>query len=258
MKKSFSHALPALLFATATGLAACGGGNTLLGLPAGNIRVVNAISDTTSLDARATNLPSDINNITVNTASGFRVVPDSSFNLNVTLNTASGSQPTFTYNNVTIDRNTDTTIYLPGTIAAGTDTTDGFQVDNVNATIPTGQVELQPVHASSAGPASISVYITDPTVAAITGLTPINLNYRQAGAPTPIAGGSYRIRVTAVGSALVIFDSGTIGVTLAAGSRLQLAALNETDTTRASAIFILAIPSDSSAALAIHNVPAAP
>ena len=247
-------AMPLVLAAAAGSLSACGG--TLGGLPAGNLRVVNGISDSTSLDARAANLPSDINNVTVNTASGFRTVPDSSFNLAVTVNTASGSQPAFTFNNVSIDRNVDSTVYLPGRISDNSfGSAAAFQVDNPNATITTGQVELQPVHASSAGPASISLYVTAPSVTTIAGLTPINLNYRQAGAPTQIAGGSYRLRVTAQGSPTVVFDSGTTGVTLAAGQRLQVAALNETDTTRASSIFLLAIPSDGSAPLAIHNAP---
>lgn len=255
-KNTLGLKLSAALLAIATaGLAACGGG-TLGGLPFGNVRVVNAISDSTSLDARAASLPSDINNITVNTASGFRTVPDSTFNLDVTVNTASGSRPTFTFNNVDIDRDTDTTVYLPGRISDGSfGSTAGFQVKNVNNTIATGQVEVLPVHAASAGPAAVSIYITAPTVTSLTGVTPINLNYRQAGAPTQINGGSYRIRVTAQGSPTVIFDSGTTGVNLAAGQRLQIAALNETDTTRNSTIQLLAIPSDNSAALAIHNVP---
>lgn len=247
-------AFPVVVSVLATAVAACGGG-TLGGLPAGNLRVVNGISDSTSLDAKAPNLPSDINNILVDSASGFRVVPDSSFNLNLTVNTASGSQPKFNFNNVTIDRDTDTTIYFPGTIAAGTYATDGFQVDNVNATIPTGQVELQPVHASPASPAAISLYITDPAVASISGLTPITLNYRQAATPITLAGGRYRIRVTAAGSALVMFDSGSTGVNFAAGSRLQLAALDETETNSFSPLFILAIPSDGSGQLAIRNAP---
>ncbi|GAC1621258.1 MAG: hypothetical protein NVS9B10_03860 [Nevskia sp.] len=249
-----SAALPLLLAAAVTTLGACGG--TLGGLPAGNLRVVNGISDSTSLDARAANLPSDINNITVNTASGFRTVPDSSFDLSVTVNTASGSQPAFKFMNVKIDRNVDSTAYLPGKISNNSfGSAAAFQVNNPNATITTGQVELQPVHASSAGPAAISIYITAPTVTTVAGLTPINLNYRQAGTPTQIAGGSYRIRVTVQGSPAVIFDSGATGVNLAAGQRLQLAALNETDTTKGSQIFILAIPSDGSAPLAIHNGP---
>lgn len=250
------RAFAMLLLSSAATLAACNGNGTLGGLPAGNLRVVNGISDSTSLDAKATNLPSDINNITVNTVSGFRVVPDSSFNLNVTVNTST-SQIGFTYPNVSIDRDVDSTVYFTGRIVDGSyGATASFQVDNPNATITTGQLQVLPVHAASLGPASVSIYVTAPDTASITGLTPINLNYKQAGTPTQIPAGSYRIRVTQLGSPTVIFDTGTTGVTLAAGSRLQLAALNETDGTRGSPILILAIPSDSSAPLALHNVPA--
>lgn len=250
------RAFTGLLIGSAAALAACNGNSTLGGLPAGNLRVVNAISDSSSLDAKATNLPSDINNITVNTASGFRVVPDSSFNLNVTVNTST-SQLGFTYPNVSIDRDVDSTVYFTGRIVDGSyGASASFQVDNPNATLTTGQLEVLPVHAASLGPASVSIYVTAPDTVSIVGQTPINLNYKQAGRPTQIPAGNYRIRVTAQGSPTVIFDTGTTGVTLAAGTRLQIAALNETDSTKGSSIFLLAIPSDGSAPLALHNVPA--
>ncbi len=244
-------AIPALILSAATGLAACGGGN--LSLPFGDVRVVNAISDSTSLDAKATNLPSDINNITVNTASGFRTVPDGTFNLNVTVN-APGSPTGFTFNDVDIDRDAETTVYFPGKIVDGSYNTNGFLVKNSAGSIGTGQVEIQPVHAASNLPSAISLYLNAPANATLTG-TPINVNYRAGATPSQISGGSYRLLIAAQSNPTVpVFDSGATGVNLAAGARLQIAALNTTDATGASTgIMLLLIPSDGSTPVAVAN-----
>ena len=233
-------------------LSACGGGGDIE-LPFGDVRVVNAISDSSSLDAKAVNLPSDINNIAVNTASGFRTVPDSSFNLNLTVNTAS-SPLGFSFANVDIDRAAETSVYFPGKVVDGSYDTNGFQVKNARAGIGTGQAEIQPVHAASNLPVSISFYLNAPADAAISG-TPISVDYKTGAAPSAIASGSYRLRITALGSPVVLFDSGPVGVPLTASARLQIAALNATDASGAAVgIFLLLIPSDSSTAVAVPNV----
>lgn len=251
MKSPFRiRSLPVLIFA-ATGLAACGGGG--VDLPFGEVRVVNAISDSSSLDANAVNLPSDINNIAVNTASGFRTVPDGSFNLNLTVNTAS-SPLGFNFDNVDIDRDAETSVYFPGKVVDGSYDTNGFQVKNALAGIGTGQAEIQTVHAASNLPVSISLYLNAPTDVAIGG-TPITVDYKTGAVPAAIASGAYRLRVTAVGSPVVLFDSGPTGVTLAADARLQIAVLNKTDATGAAVgIALLLIPSDDSTAVAVPNV----
>lgn len=251
MKKIISiRSLPLLILA-ASGLAACGGGG--INLPFGEFRVVNGISDSSSLDAKSVNLPSDINNITVNTASGFRTAPDGSFNLNLTVNTATGPLG-FNFDNVDIDRDAETSIYFPGKVVDGSYNSNGFQVKNAVAGIGTGQAEIQPVHAASNLPVSISLYLNAPADPTISG-TPITLNYKTGATPSQIASGSYRLRITALGSPLVVFDSGATGVTLAANARLQIAALNQTDATGLSAgIFLMLIPSDGSTAVAIANV----
>lgn len=251
MKKTFRICtLPAIVFA-AGGLAACGGNG--VDLPFGDFRVVNAISDSTSLDANAVNLPSDIDAIAVNTASGFRTAPDGSFNLNLTVNAAGGPLG-FNFNDVDVDRDAETTVYLPGKIVDGSYDTNGFQVGNPKAGIGTGQAEIQTVHAASNLPVAISLYINLPADATISG-TPITVDYKTGAVPVGIASGAYRLRVTALGSPVVMFDSGPVGVTLAADARLQIAALNTTDPTGAApGIFLLLVPSDSSTAVAVPNV----
>lgn len=252
-------ALPALLLAAAAGLAACGGNGNPLNLPVGSFRVVNAISDSSSLDARASGLPSDINNITVNTASGFRQVPDSTFRLDVTVNTPSGARPTFSVDNIDIDRNAETTAYLPGTIAAGSFARDGFFIKNAEASIGTGQTEVTLVDASSAagtGNTTLTFYLTAPTVTTVAGQPSTNVGYRTGSAPTQVAAASYRLRITAATNpAVVIFDSGTAGFTLAPGARVQIAAINESDATRNSPIQVLIIPSDSATPVTLRNTP---
>lgn len=242
--------LPVLILAAA-GLAACGGNG--VDLPFGDFRVVNAISDSTSVDANTVNLPSDIDAIAVNTASGFRTAPDGSFNLNLTVNAAGGPLG-FNFDGVDVDRDAETTIYLPGKVVDGSYDTNGFQVGNPKAGIGTGQAEVQAVHAASNLPVTISLYLNLPTDATISG-TPISVDYRSGALPVGIAGGAYRLRVTALDSSVVVFDSGPVGVTLAADARLQIAALNVADATGAApGIALLLIPSDSSVAVAVPNV----
>lgn len=250
MKKILNIRSLPLLVVAAIGLAACDGG---VNLPFGEFRVVNGISDSSSLDAKSVNLPSDINNITVNTASGFRTAPDGSFNLNLTVNTAA-SPLGFNFDNVDIDRDAETSIYFPGKVVDGSYNTNGFQVKNALAGIGTGQTEIQPVHAASNLPGSISLYINLPTDLTVSG-TPITLDYKTGATPSQIASGSYRLRITALGSPIVVFDSGSTGVTLAANARLQIAALNQTDATGLSTrIVLLLIPSDDSTAVVVPNV----
>lgn len=232
-------------------LAGCGGGG--IQLPLGDFRVVNAVSDSTSLDARASGVPSDINNIAVNTASGFRTAPDGSFDLSVTLNTSSGSRPQYSVRNIDIDRDSETTIYLPGRIADSTYLTAPFQVVNSTGAIGTGQFDFRAVHAASDVTTPISIYLTSPDTISLANVTPITLAYRASSTPAQISGGSFRLRVTAQGSATVIFDSGLTGITLAPGSRLQIAAINETDVARGSPIQFLILPSDNSAAITVRN-----
>lgn len=241
----------ALLIVAAGNLAACGGGG--IDLPFGDFRVVNAISDSASLDANAVNLPSDIDAIAVNTASGFRTAPDGTFNLNLTVNAAGGPLG-FNFNDVDVDRDAETSIYLPGKIVDGSYDTNGFQVRNARAGIGTGQAEIQTVHAASNLPVTISLYLNLPTDTAISG-TPINVDYRTGAAPSGTASGLYRLRVTALGSPIVLFDSGPVGVALAADARLQIAALNVADASGAApGIALLLIPSDSSTSVAVPNV----
>lgn len=251
MRKMFNaRTLPVLILA-ASGLAACGGDG--IDLPFGDFRVVNAISDSTSLDANAVNLPSDIDAIAVNTASGFRTAPDGTFNLNLTVNAAGGPLG-FNFNNVDVDRDVETSIYLPGKIVDGSYDTNGFQVQNALAGIGTGQAEIQPVHAASNVPVSISLYLNLPTDEVISG-TPISVDYKTGAVPGGVASGAYRLRITALGSPVVLFDSGPVGVTLAADARLQIAVLNVTDATGASpGISLLLIPSNSSTSVAVPNV----
>jgi hypothetical protein len=257
MKTTKKVWIPALLLGATAALAGCGGDsgnfNNAFGA-AGEFRVVNGISDSTSISVSAPNVPSDLTNITVNTASGFRTVPPSTFNATVTVNNSTGSTPTFTLNNVAVSSGQETTAYFPGKISDNSFATAGFAIQNGDASIANGNTEVTLVHAASAAAATVDVYVTTPG-ASLPGAPTYVVNYRGSTTPAQITAGTYEIRV-ALDSAptTVVFDSGTAGVTLAAGSRLQIAALNETDTTRNSPIRLLVIPSDGSAPVTLENV----
>lgn len=235
-----------MLLGAAVALAGCGGSNDDIGNvfgATGKFRVVNGISDSSAISLNASGLPTDFGDVSVNTASGFRSVPASTFKANVTVKTTSGSQPTFSLDNIAVSSGQETTAYFPGKISDNSFATAGFSIQNGVGSIANGNFEATVVHAASNAQATVDVYLTAPGAALGSA---IKVNYRGSTTPTQIAAGTYQIRV-ALDSAptSIIFDSGSSGVALAAGSRLQIAALNETDSSRNSPIRLLVIDSNS-------------
>jgi hypothetical protein len=257
MKTMTSRTLAGVaLLGAAAALAGCGGNGGIDNVfgAAGKFRVVNGISDSTSIAVAAPNLPSDFGSISVNTASGFRTLPPSSFMATVTVSTSSGSQPTATLNNINVSSGQETTAYFPGKVSDNSFATGGFSIQNGVGNIANGNAELTFVNASSNTTVSSTTNGTiDITLASNS--TPIatayQINYRGSTTPTQIGAGSYTISI-ALDSApsTVIF---TNNVTLSAGARLQIAALNETDTTKNSPIRLLVIPSDGTAPVTVQN-----
>ncbi len=256
MKATMSRTLVgATLLGAVAALAGCGGNGGIDNVfgAAGKFRVVNGISDSTSIAVAAPNLPSDFGSISVNTASGFRTLPPSSFMATVTVSTSSGSQPTATLNNINVSSGQETTAYFPGKVSDNSFATGGFSIQNGVGNIANGNAELTLVHAASAAGTTVDVYLTTP--GAVLPATPTyKVSYRGSTTPTQITAGTYQIRV-ALDSAptTVIYNSGSSGVQLSAGARLQIAALNETDTTKNSPIRLLVIPSDGTAPVTVQN-----
>jgi hypothetical protein len=94
-------------------------------------------------------------------------------------------------------------------------------------TVPAGSTRLRVVHAAPDAPA-VDVYLTAPT-AALAASTPVaTLSFKQDLAPTEVAAGSYRVRVTPAGNRnALVFDSGTLELT--SGASLLIAAIENTD-----------------------------
>ncbi len=247
--------LQSMLFATAA-LSACGGSNndtTFTVSTVGKLRVVNAISDSASIDLKAAPLPMAFSNVATATGSAFQQIQYGIFGTDVTVHTASGSAPTFTLKNVQVAGGQEVTVYCPGTVSSNSFSTDAFYVQNNVQPIGNGTLEVDVVHAASAAQGIVDVYVTAPTDALPTTPT-YKATYRGTSGVRTLNAGSYRIRLALDSApASVIFDSGTTGVTLASGQRLQIALLNETDSSKNAPVLVYLLPSDATASRTVHN-----
>ena len=108
-------------------------------------------------------------------------------------------------------------------IATGNISTLGslFVQDNRNAP-PAGQAFFRFIHVAPTMPAGLDIYVTDPN-ADIATLSPTitNVVYLTASAYVQIAGGTYRVRVTATGTKTVLIDDSNVAIP-ALGARTML------------------------------------
>jgi uncharacterized protein DUF4397 len=108
-------------------------------------------------------------------------------------------------------------------IATGNSSTLGslFVQDNRDAP-PAGQAFFRFIHVAPTMPAGLDIYVTDPN-ADISTLSPTipNVVYLTASSYVQIAGGTYRVRVTATGTKTVLIDDANVGLP-ALGARTML------------------------------------
>ncbi len=115
-------------------------------------------------------------------------------------------------------------------LAVGTVADDNLEpliVAREVAEVAADAVHLQVVHAAANAPA-VDIYVTAPD-GALDAPTFTNVAFKGSSAETPVAPGSYRVRITPAGSDSVVYDSGTIDLSGAAGNYLLVAAITNTE-----------------------------
>lgn len=247
------HCLAAgIVIITALAASACGSDkNNPLDLPVGQLRLVNAISDSQPIDATIANIPANIDDIAFGDASGLKDVPEGSYTVRMTTNFNS-SQIEFSATSTPVDKDNITTVYAVGRMTDSTQS--GFAVQAPITNVASDKSEVQFVNAASQPLTALDIYLTAPG-AALTASSPIvtGLAFKASSPRALVAVDTYRIRVTPTGNPLsVLFDSGPNGIQLPAANGQQFALLDNTDATFASPLSVLILQRNGSDTLIQH------
>lgn len=216
---------PCLFTALLAGASACTtNDNGKIVLQLGQLRVANAITDSNPVDATVVGVPPGIDNIAFGTGSGLRDVPDGSYRVSLSTTTNAGNI-TFVADPVHVHVDRTTTVYAIGRMSQGSEAT--FVIEATNADVPADKTETQFVDAASQQAAPLDIYLTAPG-ASLVGRSPTAmLSFPSGSAVSQPVPGQYRVRVTPQGNAAtVIFDSGPVGISLAAATSYQFALLD--------------------------------
>lgn len=246
------HCLAAgIVIITALAASACGSDkNNPLDLPVGQLRLVNAISDSQPIDATIANIPANIDDIAFGDASGLKDVPEGSYTVRMTTNFNS-SQIEFSATSTPVDKDNITTVYAVGRMTDSTQS--GFAVQAPITNVASDKSEVQFVNAASQPLTALDIYLTAPG-AVLTQSSPISsLAFKASSPRSLVTAGTYRIRVTPQGNPLsVLFDSGPNGIQLPAANGQQFALLDNTNTTFASPLSVLILQRNGSDTLIQH------
>lgn len=184
--------------------------------PTAQLRVLHGSPDAPNVDVLI-NGTAVLTNVAYKAASGYLNVPTGGFDVAVN---ATGTDTTaLTLPNVKLVADTPYTVIAANALA----NIEAIVLDDTAIDPHTGNLMVRVVHGSASAPA-VDVYVTKPETA-LSEATPTlaNVSFKDASGFLEIAGGQYRIRVTATGSTDAIFDSGTVD--LPAGVKLTIVAL---------------------------------
>ncbi len=189
-------------------LSACGGssgGNNFI-TTSGFVRVVNSIPDSPTLDTGITS--SAFGRVSFGQSTQLVQLFTGGYNVTVQYLDATGTvvhpvpdQP------LALQIEEQATLYVLGEL----DTARAKWVINPVAVLNAGEAQVQFVH-TALGVGTVDIYLTD-SAAPLAGATPVTLSFEAASDLLDIASASdYRLRVTAPGSATVLYDSGTFSI----------------------------------------------
>lgn len=140
-------------------------------------------------------------------------------------------------------------------MTADTPTDVALEAITVNDSVATpggSEVAIRVLHASpTAGSlGDVDIYVTDPGVATLNGLTPVTLGYKQDADMLAVPATSYRIRITPNGNdSNILYDSGSVNLSGFAGEKLIVVAIDttndtESDTSEGSPVKLLVATDD--------------
>jgi hypothetical protein len=214
-------------------ITACGS-NSNSPIGTGQFRAVNAIPDSQPIDTSISDISTgSTNNTSFGVDSGLVDVPEGSYKVQISATPASGgSAVTYTVDNVSIDHNNQTTVYAIGSLGSGTQSGAAVE-ENVGNAIPSGQVGMQFVNATTASAANGTVYIVTPGDTVAKAIYSTQLTAPATGSttfystPTLQTAGNYEVIIQVGG--VSIYDSGaTTGISFPDGGNFQIAVIDAT------------------------------
>ena len=198
----------AAIVAAAT-LAACSNNDNPINPPIGQLRVANAISDSTNVQSSVESVSAN-DTLAFGQATGEHDLFDGNYLVHLTANsTTPVASHTFDANPVNIDKNHVTTVFAVGKMANTSE--EAFIVEAPDNDIQSNQSEVQLVDVASNQTGSVDIYITAPGASLVGELPKATLAFKSSNDPVIYTPGSYAIRVTPAGvPATILFDSGAI------------------------------------------------
>lgn len=198
-------------FAAALALTACSNNDNPISPPIGQLRVANAISDSTTVQSSVESVSAN-DTLTFGQATGEHDLPDGNYLVHLTANSATLASHTYNVDSANIDKNHVTTVFAIGKMADASE--DSFIVEASDNDIHSDQSETQFVNVATGTKTitgGVDFYATAPG-ASLVGVTPVaNLAYKANSGQAIVAPGNYEIRVTPHGvPATILYDSGTI------------------------------------------------
>lgn len=226
----------ALLIGAALALCACS---------KNDLRAVNAMADANTVSISLTDKTASIDDLAFGASGGATGIPVGNHRAQLVAVSDLGSM-NFVADPVTVARDHVTTVYAIGRVDAGSGR--ALVIETQNSDVPSSQTEVQLINAAAGQAGALDVYVTAPGALLSTQTPLASLVYSVFTEPLRIAAGTYEIRVTPSGDpSTVIYDSGSVGVALDAGSRRQITLLDHLGTGVASPLTLLFLPQGGSA-----------
>jgi hypothetical protein len=210
-----------LAIVAAASLAACSNNDNPINPPIGQLRVANAISDSTTVQSSVESVSAN-DTLDFGEASGERDLPDGNYLTHLTAHSdATATTHTFDSDVFNIDKNHVTTVFAVGKMADSSE--DTFVVEASDNDISSSQSEAQFVDVAANQTGSVDIYVTAVGAALLPADKKATLAFKANNEPAIFTPGTYEIRVTPAGvPATILFDSGAIDFPLATTDQFVL------------------------------------
>lgn len=226
------------------------------------VRVVHASADAPTVNILANGaVLNGLSGVDYQQASGLFSVGAAEYELAVEANTPAGGAQVLSLT-ASLEGEMVYNVIAAGSVAAGN--LEALVVANQQSEVTAGNARVQVVHAARNAP-TVDIYVTAPDAALDAAQPLVTLGYSENTGYVEVPAGDYRVRVTAVGSKVVAYDSGTLP--LGDGADLLVAATTNVATGTSPISLLIndgtntsvALDADSPAHIrAIHGVADAP
>jgi hypothetical protein len=190
-----------------------------------DLRIIHAVPDAPTVNVFAgAALLAGLENVDYQVSSPWITVDEGTYGVRVEANVPGGTADVITAS-LTLDGEKSYNVLAVGSTTDGTIEPLVVSVDR--SAVTPGDVRVQIVHAAPAAP-MVDIYVTAPGDDIEAAQPLATASFKDSTGQVEVAGGDYQIRITAAGSKVVIFDSGTVA--LPADTDLLVAATQNTGT----------------------------